>query len=66
MYHVMCRGNRREAIFQDDVDRESFLGLLGEACERTGWIVHSYVLMPNHYHWLLETPEANLINGSVF
>lgn len=63
VYHVMCRGNRREAIFQDDVDRESFLGLLGEACERTGWIVHSYVLMPNHYHWLLETPEANLSNG---
>jgi len=63
MYHVMCRGDRREAVFQDDVDCERFLETLGQACERTGWRVHAYVLMGNHYHLLLETPVANLVAG---
>ena len=62
-YHVMARGNRRERIFHDDVDRRFFLQTLGEACERTGWRVHAWVLMRNHYHLMLETPEANLIEG---
>jgi putative transposase len=62
-YHVMARGNRRERIFHDDVDRRFFLQSLGEACERTGWRVHAWVLMRNHYHLMLETPEANLIEG---
>lgn len=62
-YHVMCRGDRREAIFRDDTDRERFLETLWECCERTGWRIHSYVLMGNHYHFLLETPEPNLVAG---
>lgn len=36
---------------------------MAEVCERTGWRLHAYVLMPNHFHWLLETPEANLVGG---
>jgi len=63
VYHVMDRGDRLEAIFLDDGDRELFLKTLGQACERTGWRIHSYVLMKNHYHLLLETPEANLCAG---
>jgi len=63
LYHVMCRGNRCETIFQDDQDRQVFLDTLGEVCERTGWHVCAYVLMPNHYHMVLETPEANLVDG---
>ncbi len=63
VYHVLDRGDRREAIFRDDRDRESFLTTLGEACARAGWRVHAYVLMGNHYHLLLETPEANLVKG---
>jgi REP element-mobilizing transposase RayT len=59
----MNRGIRREAIFRDDEDRGCFMETLGEACEKTGWRVHAYVLMPNHYHLLLETPEANLSEG---
>ena len=39
------------------------LETLGEVCERTGFLIHSYVLMPNHYHLLLETPEPNLVAG---
>jgi hypothetical protein len=59
LYYVMGRGNRLEAIFCDDRDREVFLKTLGEASERCGWRVHCYVLMGNHYHLLLETPEAS-------
>ena len=62
-YHVMARGNRRSEIFLDDDDRRYFLKTLGEACDRTGWLVHSWVLMGNHYHLLLETPEPNLVAG---
>jgi putative transposase len=63
IYHVVSRGDRRQEIFLDDDDRERFLGTLGEVCERTGWLLHAYVLMGNHYHWLLETPKANLVAG---
>ena len=62
-YHVMARGNRREAIFFDDDDRRFFLQVLAEACGQTGWQVHAWVLMGNHYHLFLETPEANLVAG---
>jgi REP element-mobilizing transposase RayT len=62
-YHVLSRGDRREAIFLDEEDRMMFLETLGEMCGRTGHRVHSYVLMSNHYHLLLETPEPNLVAG---
>ena len=63
LYHVMARGDRREAIFRDDDDRRMFLSVLGEACGRTGWRCHAYVLMGNHYHLVIETPEPNLVAG---
>jgi putative transposase len=63
VYHVMCRGDRREEIFRGDEDRELFLATLAQMCARTGMFVHSYVLMSNHYHLLVETPEANLVAG---
>ena len=62
-YHVMARGNRRERIFRGEADRLLFYQTLGEACERTGWRVHAWVLMSNHYHLMVETPEANLVAG---
>lgn len=62
-YHVMARGNRRENIYLDDDDRRFFLKTLAEACGMTGWRVHAWVLMGNHYHGLIETPEANLVAG---
>jgi REP element-mobilizing transposase RayT len=62
-YHVMARGSHGQAIFADDLDRRRFLETLGEACQRTGWRVHAYVLMGHHYHLLLETPEPNLVAG---
>jgi len=63
VYHVMCRGNRREAIFRNGRDSEMFLDTLGESIGRCGWRVHAYVLMGNHYHMLIETPEPNLVAG---
>ncbi|MGI8819827.1 MAG: transposase [Chthoniobacterales bacterium] len=63
LYHVLERGDRQESIFSDDADRERFLETLGEACERTGWRVHAYVLLSNHYHLMIETPQANLVAG---
>ena len=63
MYHVMSRGNRSEAIFLDDVDRQDFLKTLAEASQKTQWQVHAYCLMSNHYHLVLETPNANLVAG---
>ena len=62
-YHVMCRGDRREAIFEDDPDRELFLATLAGTAGKSGWLVHAYVLMGNHYHLLIETPAANLVRG---
>jgi REP element-mobilizing transposase RayT len=59
----MCRGNRQEPVFRDNRDNEMFLDTLGEACGRCGWRVHAFCLMGNHYHVLLETPYANLVDG---
>ncbi len=63
VYHVMCRGNRQEPIFEENRDYEVFLDTLGEVCKRTGWHVDAFALMGNHYHFLLETPEPNLVDG---
>jgi putative transposase len=63
IYHVMNRGDRREPIFFDDKDRELFLETLGQACQKSGWQVHAYCLMPNHFHLVVETPRANLVAG---
>jgi putative transposase len=62
-YHVMARGDRGESIFLDDTDREQILRTLGQACDKTGWRIHAWILMSNHYHWLVETPRANLVEG---
>jgi len=61
IYHVMNRGDRREAIFLGDDDRALFVGTLGEACRKTGWQIHALCLMGNHFHLVVETPRANLI-----
>jgi len=63
IYHLMNRGDRREPIFLDDPDRRTFLATLAEACEKTGWQVHAYCLMENHFHLVVETPQPNLIVG---
>lgn len=63
LYHLMNRGDRREPIFKDDLDRQRFLLTLGQACAKTSWQVHAYCLMLNHFHLVIETPQANLVAG---
>ncbi|HEV2394290.1 MAG TPA: transposase [Verrucomicrobiae bacterium] len=50
IYHAMNRGDRREPIFLDDLDRHQFIDTLGQACEKTDWQVHAWCLMNNHFH----------------
>src|SRR5437899_3858149 len=59
----MNRGDRREPIFRDDADRKSLLATLEEVCLKTSWQVQAYCLMPNHFHLVVETPQANLVAG---
>jgi putative transposase len=63
IYQVMNRGDRREALFEDDEDRERLLETLTQACQQTGWQVHADCLMRNHFHLVLETPRPNLVAG---
>jgi len=63
IYHVMNRGDRREKIVLGDDDRELFVSTLAEACGKSGWEVHAWCLMDNHFHLVLETPLGNLVAG---
>ena len=63
LYHVTSRGDGQEAIYLDDVDREAFDAVLAEVCERFNWAIHAGCQMTNHYHLLIETPDANLSAG---
>jgi REP element-mobilizing transposase RayT len=63
VHHVTSRGNERRPIFVDDCDREMFLQFLGQAVARFRWSVTAYVLMTNHFHLLIQTPEPNLSRG---
>jgi REP element-mobilizing transposase RayT len=63
VYHVTSRGNEKRSIFKNDRDRKAFLGFLGETAKRFGWSITAWVLMTNHFHLVLQTPEPNLSRG---
>ena len=63
IYHVMSRGNARRRIFHDDRDHERLLEGLEQTVRRCGWELFSFVLMPNHLHLFLRTPQPNLSRG---
>jgi REP element-mobilizing transposase RayT len=63
LYHVTSRGDRREAIYLDDADRQQWLTLFGQVCQRFNWICHAYCLMDNHFHIVVETIDGNLSAG---
>ncbi|MSU63392.1 MAG: hypothetical protein EXS31_13520 [Pedosphaera sp.] len=63
VYHVMNRGDHREPIFCDDLDHRSFLATLDEACAMSDWHVDMFCVMHNHFHLVLETPNANVLAG---
>src|SRR3989304_1549845 len=61
LYHITSRGNERKKIFVSDEDRLKFLQIIEDYHDRYGILIHSYVLMDNHYHLILETPQGNLL-----
>ncbi|SPD74708.1 transposase (fragment) [uncultured Desulfobacterium sp.] len=69
-YHVTARGNDRQDIFFSKTDYEKFKEYLRNAQDKYGYFLHCYMLMTNHYHLLIETPNANMskimhyLNGS--
>lgn len=63
LYHVTSRGNERKPIFRNESDFTTFIEVISYVCERYNWVIHAYCLMTNHYHLLIETPEANLSKG---
>ena len=62
-YHVINRGNYRRDLFAGTGAAESFQACLFEAAARFGWRLHAFVIMRNHFHLALETPEPNLSDG---
>ena len=63
LYHVTSRGDGREDIYLSDKDRLAWLETLGQVCTRFNWVCHAYCQMTNHYHIVIETPDANLSKG---
>lgn len=63
VYHVTARGNARQDVFLDDANRQTFLDILSSVVLRYNWLCHTYCLMGNHYHLIIETPEANISQG---
>jgi len=62
-YHLMARGNNRQRIFEDDEDRECFLGLMEAVGTHRRWVGYGYCLMDNHIHLVVTTPKADLGDG---
>lgn len=60
LYHVISRGDDRVDVFQNNNDRFAFLKWLEDTIKKHNIICHAYCLMDNHYHLLIETPDANL------
>jgi len=63
VYHVTSRGNEKRRIFKSDRDRKAFLAFLGQTAKRFGWSITAWVLMTNHFHLVIQTPEPNLSRG---
>jgi REP element-mobilizing transposase RayT len=62
-YHVINRGNYRSDIFRTERTKSAFVTCLFEACAKSAWLLHAFVVMRNHYHLAIETPEGNLVLG---
>jgi putative transposase len=63
IYHVINRGNYRRDVFESVGTAQAFEQALMEACAESGWKLHAFVIMRNHYHLAVETPKANLVEG---
>ena len=64
-YHIVCRGVERRNVFLDADDFDIFLNLLNEVTIKYGITVHSFCLMTNHYHILVEINEQSNLSESM-
>jgi len=62
-YHVINRGNYRSDVFATSSTKAAFVTCLFEVCAKSGWVLHAFVVMRNHYHLAVETPAGNLVAG---
>ena len=62
-YHVINRGNYRADLFKTEGAKAAFEACVFEACAKSGWVLQAFVIMRNHYHLALETPQGNLVAG---
>lgn len=63
IYHAVNRGNDRRWMFADARTKTAFEACLFEACKRCQWLLHAFVVMSNHHHLVIETPQGNLVAG---
>ena len=63
VYHIISRGNYRKDLFRNPATTEAFEKALFETVDRCEWKLYAYVIMRNHYHLAVETPEPNLVAG---
>jgi putative transposase len=63
VYHVTTRGVRRLEVYEDPLDYSKFEGLLEKVVRRRKWAVQAYCQMPNHYHLVVNTPNADISDG---
>ena len=59
----MARGNGRQDIVRDDPDRDRLQQELARAAVRGAWRVYAFVILSNHLHLVLKTPQPNLARG---
>lgn len=62
-YHITSRGNKRQNIFIDHNDRNTFINVFARVIKIHGWICYAFCLMDNHYHLVIQTPHGNLAKG---
>lgn len=62
-YHVINRGNYRRDVFAGKGAGQSFQACLLEGAKRFDWRLHAFIVMRNHFHLAVETPEPNLSDG---
>ena len=60
IYHVVARGNNKEYIFREGIDKGYFVKLLKEYRMTMGYNIYGYVLMDNHYHIIIQTMDKKL------
>jgi REP element-mobilizing transposase RayT len=60
IYHVIARGNNKEYIFKESIDKGYFMKIIKESMEGMNYRLYGFVLMDNHYHLLLQVFDKKL------